>query len=74
MRKDPGAPEGIYGRTKREAEIQLLDVGKKSGTNVSIVRPSLVYGPDVKVNLCMMMSAIEKGWFPLFQRLKIVDQ
>ena len=62
--KDQGEPEGIYGRTKREAEIKLLEIGKQSGMHISIVRPSLVYGPDVKGNLCMMMSGIEKGWFP----------
>ena len=32
--------------------------------NISIVRPSLVYGPDVKGNLSMMMSWIDKGRFP----------
>jgi len=31
---------------------------------VSIIRPSLVYGPDVKGNLQLMLSGIEKGWFP----------
>jgi UDP-glucose 4-epimerase len=68
--KDQVAPEGIYGRTKREAEIQLLDIGRKSGMNVSIVRPSLVYGPDVKGNLCMMMSWIDKGRFPPLPEIK----
>jgi len=32
--------------------------------HVSIVRPSLVYGPNVKGNLRSMLSGIEKGWFP----------
>ena len=68
--KDQFVPEGIYGRTKREAEIQLLDIGRKSGMNISIVRPSLVYGPDVKGNLCMMMSWIDKGWFPPLPEIK----
>jgi UDP-glucose 4-epimerase len=68
--KDQVAPEGIYGRTKREAEIQLLDIGRKSAMDVSIVRPSLVYGPDVKGNLCLMMSCIEKGWFPPLPKVK----
>ena len=67
---DQFAPDGIYGRTKREAEIQLLEIGRNSGMNVSIVRPSLVYGPDVKGNLCMMMSWIEKGWFPPLPKVK----
>ena len=38
--------------------------------NVSIVRPSLVYGPDVKGNLCMMMSWIDKGRFPPLPEVK----
>lgn len=62
--EEQGEPEGIYGKTKREAEIKLLEVGDESGMHVSIVRPSLVYGPDVKGNLRMMLSGIEKGWFP----------
>jgi nucleoside-diphosphate-sugar epimerase len=32
--------------------------------HVSIIRPSLVYGPNVKGNLQLMLSGIEKGWFP----------
>jgi len=62
--KDSGIPEGIYGRTKKEAEVKLLEIGQQSGMNVSIVRSSLVYGPNVKGNLRMMLSGIEKGWFP----------
>jgi UDP-glucose 4-epimerase len=59
-----GSPEGIYGRSKREAEIKLLKIGRKSGMSVSIIRPSLVYGPEVKGNLKLMLSGIKKGWFP----------
>jgi UDP-glucose 4-epimerase len=61
---DQGKPEGVYGETKREAELKLLKIGKESGMHVSIVRPSLVYGPNVKGNLQLMLSAIDKGWFP----------
>ena len=57
-------PEGIYGKTKREAELRLLEIGKESGMHVSIIRPSLVYGPDVKGNLKLMLLGVEKGWFP----------
>ena len=56
--------EDIYGKTKREAELKLLEIGKKSGMHVSIVRPSLVYGPKSKGNLKIMLTGIEKGWFP----------
>ena len=59
-----GSPEGVYGKTKREAELRLLKIGKKSGMHVSIIRPSLVYGPDFKGNLALMLSGIKKGWFP----------
>ncbi len=62
--KSRSKPDGIYGKTKREAELALLDITKKSNMHVSIVRPSLVYGPNVKGNLQLMLSGIEKGWFP----------
>ena len=61
---DKGDPEGVYGKTKREAEFKLLEIGKESGMHVSIIRPSLVYGPNVKGNLKLMLSGIKKGWFP----------
>ena len=61
---DQSDPEGIYGKTKREAELKLLKIGKESGMHVSIIRPSLVYGPNVKGNLQLMLSGIKKGWFP----------
>ena len=32
--------------------------------HVSIIRPSLVYGPNVKGNLQLMLSGIKKGFFP----------
>ena len=62
--EDQRNTEDIYGKTKREAELALLKIGKESGMHVSIIRPSLVYGPDVKGNLQLMLSGIEKGWFP----------
>ena len=61
---DQREPEDIYGKTKREAEIKLLEIGHHSGMHVSIIRPSLVYGPGVKGNLQLMQAGIERGWFP----------
>ena len=61
---EQGDLEGVYGKTKREAELQLLKINKESGMYVSIIRPSLVYGPNVKGNLQVMLSGIKKGWFP----------
>ena len=61
---DQSEPEGVYGKSKREAELELLKIGKASGMHVAIVRPSLVYGPNVKGNLKLMLAGIKKGWFP----------
>ena len=61
---DQSDPEGIYGKNKREAELQLLKIGKESGMHISIIRPSLAYGPGVKGNLQLMLSGIARGWFP----------
>lgn len=61
---DSSEPEGVYGRSKRKAELELLKIGKESDMSVSIIRPSLVYGPDLKGNLKLMLTGVEKNWFP----------
>ena len=61
--KDKGEPVGIYGKTKREAEKKLLHL-VKNHMHVSIIRSSLVYGPNLKGNLYLMFSGIKDGWFP----------
>ena len=61
---DQGDPEGIYGVTKRDAELKLLDIGSQSKMHISIVRPTLVYGPGLKGNFLQMHEAVAKGWFP----------
>jgi UDP-glucose 4-epimerase len=61
---DQNEPEGVYGESKREAELKLLKIGGESGMHVSIIRPSLVYGPGVKGNLQLMLAGIARGWFP----------
>jgi UDP-glucose 4-epimerase len=62
--KDQKDTKDVYGKTKREAELSLLKISDKSSMHVSIVRPSLVYGPNVRGNLKLMLSGIERGWFP----------
>ncbi|MDC0223194.1 NAD-dependent epimerase/dehydratase family protein [Gammaproteobacteria bacterium] len=57
-------PQGIYGRTKRKAEINLLEMSKDSSMNVTILRPSLIYGEGAKGNLALMLKGIKQGWFP----------
>lgn len=57
-------PEDGYGRSKREAEELVLEAGARSGMQVSVLRPALVYGPGVKGNLLRLMALIDRGWFP----------
>tara|TARA_B100000795_G_scaffold151731_1_gene113651 strand:- start:506 stop:1414 length:909 start_codon:yes stop_codon:yes gene_type:complete len=61
---DQGVPKDLYGKSKREAELELLKISNKSEMKILILRPALVYGPNVKGNLSMMLSSIKKGWFP----------
>ena len=67
---DQYEPEGIYGKTKREAEIKLLEISKISEMNISIIRPALVYGPEMKGNLKLMLDGIHKGYFPPLPDIK----
>ena len=57
-------PQGIYGVSKRKAEEALQSISSKSNMKIDIIRPALVYGPNMKGNLAKMYKAIEKGWFP----------
>ena len=61
---DQSSPDGIYGETKREAELKLIEIIKDTDMHLSIIRPTLVYGPGVKGNLKLMLSTIQSGWFP----------
>ena len=56
--------DGLYGETKREAELKVLKAGQSYNIHVSILRPALIYGPKVKGNLKLMILGIKKGWFP----------
>jgi len=62
--KTQSFPSDFYGKTKREAESKLIHIGRRSELHISIIRPALVYGPEVKGNLKLMMSGVKKGWFP----------
>lgn len=55
------APEYPYGISKLEAEIALRDIASRTGMEVVIVRPPLIYGPGVKGNFSAMMSWLSKG-------------
>ena len=49
-----------YGISKYEAEQELLSLADESGMEVVIIRPPLVYGPNVKANFATMIKWIKK--------------
>jgi UDP-glucose 4-epimerase len=58
---DARNPPDAYGVSKAEAEVKLLEFGSRTGLEVAIVRPPLVYGPGVRANFLAMMRAIARG-------------
>ncbi|KXV02641.1 NAD-dependent dehydratase [Caballeronia megalochromosomata] len=58
---DARNPPDAYGVSKAEAEVKLLEFGSRTGLEVVIVRPPLVYGPGVRANFLAMMRAIARG-------------
>ncbi len=58
---DQPAPQDPYGISKWRAEQALQRIAHKTGLEVVIVRPPLVYGAGVKGNFISLMSAINKG-------------
>jgi UDP-glucose 4-epimerase len=58
---DTRKPEDPYGQSKSEAEEQLLALGKKTGMEIAIIRPPLVYGEGVKANFSSLMRVVGKG-------------
>lgn len=57
---DKPNPQDPYGVSKWEAEQALLQVAAKTGLEVVIVRPPLVYGAGVKGNFAQMIKALAK--------------
>jgi len=57
-------PVDPYGRIKRETEAWLFEQGARTGVEISVLRPALVYGPGVKGNLAAMLRAIDHQRFP----------
>ncbi|MGR5177850.1 UDP-glucose 4-epimerase family protein [Vibrio mediterranei] len=55
------APTDPYALSKYEAELALTQIGKESGMEVVIIRPPLVYGPEVKANFAALMKLSRLG-------------
>ena len=57
---DAPNPADPYGISKYEAEEQLIELGKKKGIEVVIIRPPLVYGEGVKANFASLFKFVGK--------------
>jgi nucleoside-diphosphate-sugar epimerase len=56
------APLDAYGHSKLIAENYLLAMSRQGLLEVVILRPPLVYGPEVKANFLNMMKLVSKKW------------
>lgn len=58
---DEPRPADAYALSKLEAEQALQDVARRTGLEVVIIRPPLVYGPGVRANFRRLMHLVYKG-------------
>lgn len=58
--EDAPAPVDLYGQSKYEAEKGLQEIAAKTGLEVVIIRPPLVYGPEAKANFLRLLKLIHK--------------
>jgi nucleoside-diphosphate-sugar epimerase len=59
--KDTPAPTDPYGQSKWESEQELLKLAQETGLEVVIIRPPLIYGPNVKANFLQLLKTIDKS-------------
>ena len=59
--KDVPDPRDPYAVSKWVAEQVLNDIGENGGLEIVILRPPLVYGPDVKTNFLRLLKLVERG-------------
>lgn len=60
--EDPPCPQDAYAQSKCEAETGLRQLALKTGMQVVVIRPPLVYGAGVGANFKAMMAAVRRGW------------
>lgn len=58
---DLPCPQNAYGVSKYKAELGLREIANESGMELVIIRPPLVYGPDVKANFLSLMQLLSRS-------------
>ncbi|WP_306958228.1 NAD-dependent epimerase/dehydratase family protein [Agrobacterium tumefaciens] len=66
---DKANPQDPYSVSKAEAEKNLLELGCETGMEIVIIRPPLVYGPDVRGNFKLLMKWVSSGIPSIFSRV-----
>lgn len=59
--RDAPRPQDPYGTSKWEAEQTLRALAHETGLAVTIVRPPLVYGPQVRGNFLRLLKLVRSG-------------
>ncbi len=59
---DQANPSDPYALSKWHAEQALRTIRDKSDMEIVVIRPPLVYGPQVKGNFLRLITLINKGW------------
>jgi nucleoside-diphosphate-sugar epimerase len=62
LEADQPNPHNAYALSKWEAEQGLLRIADKTGLEVVIIRPPLVYGRNAPGNFGSPMRAVQRGW------------
>jgi nucleoside-diphosphate-sugar epimerase/glycosyltransferase involved in cell wall biosynthesis len=63
-------PIDFYARSKLDAEKKLRDLAEKTALELVIVRPPLVYGPEVRANFRSLLSAVSASQVLPFAMLR----
>jgi len=67
---DQPNPQDPYGLSKAEAEAALMELGRETGMEITIIRPPLVYGPGVCGNFRSLMKWAASGMPSIFAAVK----
>jgi nucleoside-diphosphate-sugar epimerase len=59
---EPPGPVEPYAVSKLEAERELSGIAARTGLELVIVRPPLVYGPGVGANFLRLVNLVDSGW------------
>jgi nucleoside-diphosphate-sugar epimerase len=54
-------PEDAYGISKREAELHVVQMASRASLPAVILRPPMVYGPEMKGNMLRLFRLVHSG-------------